>query len=60
METLKKSKTVNVYANPVTKLGFPAKAQILEVIKDYGSLQCCKVRMIESGMICNVFVNLQP
>ena len=50
-------KTVTVYANPVTKVGFPEEAEVLEVIRDQGRLQYCKVKMIETGKICKVLIN---
>lgn len=50
-------KTVTVYANPITKQGFPEEAEVIEVIRDQGKLQFCKVKMIETGRICNVLIN---
>lgn len=44
-----------IYANPVNNTGFPAQAEILETIKDYGELLYCKVKM-EDGEICKVFI----
>lgn len=61
METLQKAKVVTVYGNPLARLGLREQAEMLEVIKDFGKLQYCKVRMADSGRICTLFVNtLQP
>ena len=49
---------VLVCANPTLETGFSAKAKVLEVIKDYGNgKRYCKVMMLDTDKICNVFVS---
>lgn len=44
-----------IYADLIKETGFPAKAEILKVLKDYGKLLYCNVKM-SIGEIRNVFV----
>ena len=49
---------VTIYADPIKETGFPAKAEVLKVLKvlkDYGTMKYCKVKM-STGEICNVFI----
>jgi hypothetical protein len=48
--------TVTVYANPITKVGLAEEAEILEVLKETKELKYCRVRMIETGRECSVFI----
>ena len=52
-----KNRIVTIYADPVTRTGLPAQAEILKVLHDYGILIHCEVRMTDTGIICNMFVN---
>lgn len=47
---------VFVYANPIEKNWFPAKAKIIEVLMNCkNGKRYCKVEILESGKVCNLF-----
>ena len=45
-----KNRIVTIYADPVTRTGLPAQAEILKVLHDYGILIHCEVRMTDTGI----------
>lgn len=56
MKTTKKTIAM-VYANPLQKSGLGEPAEIIEVIKDFNGLKFCKVQMLNTGILCNAFIN---
>jgi hypothetical protein len=53
---MKEEERVTVYANPITGVGLAEEAEILEVLRETKTLKYCRVRMIETGRECNVFI----